>query len=217
MQLFLDTANVEEVRTAAGWGVISGVTTNPSLVAKEGKDFREVVKEICAIVKGPTSAEVTVMETEAMIRQAKEISQWDNHVVIKLPLTENGIAACKELSAAGIKTNVTLCFSVNQAILAANAGATYVSPFVGRLDDIKEDGMALVADIRKAYDNYDYKTKLLAASIRSAEHARKAALVGADAATVPFKVLREMFRHPLTDAGIEKFAADWAKMPPSKS
>ena len=212
MELFIDTANIEEVKTAAKWGVISGVTTNPSLVAKEGKDFKTVVKEIASIIKGPTSAEVTALTTDEMVKQGKDFATWDKNIIIKLPLNEAGIAACRQLTDAGIKTNVTLCFSANQALLAALAGATYVSPFIGRLDDISEDGLALIGDIRKIYDNYGYKTKIIAASVRHPYHVYKSALLGADVATVPFKVLQQMFKHPLTDAGITKFMADWNSM-----
>lgn len=216
MKIFLDTANIEEVKKANSWGVIAGVTTNPSLVAKEGRDFKQVVKEIAGIVNGPTSAEVTTLTAKEMIEQGTQIATWDKNVVVKLPLNEEGITACKALSQKGIKTNVTLCFSTNQAILAALAGATYVSPFVGRLDDINEDGMQLIRDIRKVYDNYDYKTQVLAASIRHPVHVTQAALAGADVATMPFKVLSQMFRHPLTDAGLAKFMEDWTKAAPAK-
>ena len=211
MKLFLDTANVEEVRQGVKWGVISGVTTNPSLVVKEGRDFKTVVKEIAAIVKGPTSAEVTTLTADEMIMQGHDIASWDENVVVKLPLNEAGIEACKALSDAGVKTNVTLCFSANQAMLAALAGATYVSPFVGRLDDINEDGMQLIADIRAIFNNYGYKTQLLSASIRHPNHVYRSAMLGADVATVPFKVLSQLFRHPLTDAGLAKFMEDWKK------
>ncbi len=209
MKIFLDTASVEEVKLGVSWGVVHGVTTNPSLVAKEGRDFKQVVKEICSIVKGPTSAEVTTLTADEMIKQGTDIASWDKHVVVKVPLTEAGIAACKALSGSGVKVNVTLCFSANQALLAAHAGAEYVSPFVGRLDDINEDGMQLIEDIRTVYDNYGFKTQLLAASIRHPNHVFQSALAGADAATVPFKVLQQMFRHPLTDSGLAKFMDDW--------
>jgi len=212
MKLFIDTANIEEIRAAARWGIISGVTTNPSLIAKEGKDFKEVVGEICKLIDGPISAEVTALAAPEMIKQGKEIANWHKNIVIKLPLNEEGIMACKALSDAGVKTNVTLCFSANQAILAALAGATYVSPFIGRLDDINEDGMQLIADIRRVYNNYGCKTQILAASIRHPVHVLKAALLGADVATVPFKVLQQMFKHPLTDAGLKKFMEDWEKL-----
>ncbi|MFA5246908.1 MAG: fructose-6-phosphate aldolase [Candidatus Micrarchaeia archaeon] len=212
MKLFIDTANIEEIKIASRWGVIAGVTTNPSLIAKEGKDFKEVVGDICKLIDCPISAEVTALTAPEMIKQGKEISKWHKNIVIKIPLNEEGIIACKALSDAQIKTNVTLCFSANQAILAALAGATYVSPFIGRLDDINEDGMQLIADIRQIYSNYGYKTQILAASIRHPVHITKSALLGADVATVPFKVLQMMFKHPLTDAGLKKFMEDWEKL-----
>jgi len=212
MKLFVDTANIEEIKAAARWGVIAGVTTNPSLIAKEGKDFKTVVAEICQLIDGPISAEVTALDSAGMITQGKEIAKWHKNIVIKIPLTEEGIVACKALSDAGIKTNVTLCFSANQAIMAALAGATYVSPFIGRLDDINEDGMQLIADIRQIYTNYGYKTQILAASIRHPVHITKSALLGADVATVPYKVLQMMFKHPLTDSGLKKFMEDWEKL-----
>jgi len=212
MKLFIDTANIEEIKAAARWGVLAGVTTNPSLIAKEGKDFKTVVGEICQLIDGPISAEVTALDSAGMITQGKEIAKWHKNIVIKMPLTEEGIIACKALSDAGIKTNVTLCFSANQAIMAALAGATYVSPFIGRLDDINEDGMQLIADIRQIYTNYGYKTQILAASIRHPVHITKSALLGADVATVPYKVLLMMFKHPLTDSGLAKFMADWEKL-----
>jgi transaldolase len=212
MKLFIDTANIEEIRQASRWGVIAGVTTNPSLIAKEGRDFRTVVGEICKLIDGPISAEVTSLTSSQMIAEGEKIAKWHKNIVIKIPLNEEGIIACKALSGAGIKTNVTLCFSANQAMMAALAGATYVSPFIGRLDDINEDGMQLIADIRQIYNNYGYKTQILAASIRHPVHVTKSALLGADVATVPFKVLQQMFRHPLTDAGLKKFMEDWEKM-----
>ncbi|MFA6329783.1 MAG: fructose-6-phosphate aldolase [Candidatus Micrarchaeia archaeon] len=212
MKLFIDTANIEEIKAASRWGVIAGVTTNPSLIAKEGKDFKEVVGEICKLIDGPISAEVTALTAPEMIKQGKEIAKWHKNIVIKIPLNEEGIIACKALSDAGIKTNVTLCFSANQAMLAALAGATYVSPFIGRLDDINEDGMQLIADIRQIYTNYGYKTQILAASIRHPVHITKSALLGADVATVPYKVLLMMFKHPLTDSGLKKFMEDWEKL-----
>lgn len=211
MKLFIDTANVEEVREAASWGVLSGVTTNPSLVAKEGKDFREVVTEIASIVDGPISAEVISLEAGEMVREAREIAKWHPNIVIKLPLTPDGLKATSILSKEGISTNLTLVFSANQALLAARAGATYVSPFVGRVDDISFDGVELVADIAEIFEIHDITTEIIAASIRHPVHVIQAAKAGADIATVPFKVLQQMVRHPLTDAGIQRFLDDWRK------
>ncbi len=211
MQIFLDSANLEEIRNAARMGVLSGVTTNPSLMAKEkGADFRETIQEICALVDGPISAEVTSLETEAMVGEALELAQWSDNVVIKLPITSAGLGAARQLTNRGIKTNLTLCFSANQAVLAAAAGATFVSPFIGRLDDISEDGMALVRDIVQIYRNYGTATKIIAASIRHPLHAMQAAKAGADIATIPYKVLMQMVEHPLTKSGLDRFMADWA-------
>lgn len=209
MRFFIDTANIEQIRAAAAMGVISGVTTNPSLVAKEGRNFREVIDEICSIVDGPVSAEVISLEASEMIREAEEIAKWSKNVVIKVPMTADGLAATKALSKMGIPTNVTLVFSSNQALLAARAGATYVSPFVGRLDDISEDGMALVSEISAIFDIHSIDTEIIAASIRHPLHVTRAALAGADIATVPYSVIMQMVKHPLTDAGIAKFLADW--------
>lgn len=209
MKFFLDTADVEEIRTAASIGIIDGVTTNPSLIAKSGRKFEEVVKEIADIVDGPISAEVTALDTEGMLEQAKPLINIHKNITIKVPMTEAGIAACVRLRQQGVKVNVTLVFTANQALLAAKAGATFVSPFIGRLDDIGEDGMNLIADIRTVFDNYEFDTQILAASIRSVEHVRKAALIGADVATMPTTVFHELFAHHLTDAGIKKFLADW--------
>ncbi len=211
MKLFLDTANVEEIKEIASWGVLNGVTTNPSLVAKEGIDFKTRVKEICKIVDGPVSAEVVTEDAEEMISQGKDIATWASNVMVKVPLTPAGIRACKVLSEEGIKVNVTLCFSVNQAILAAKAGATFVSPFVGRLDDINQDGNELIAQISEVFDIYDFDTEVLAASIRHPIHVTQAALAGADICTMPFKIFKQLVSHPLTDQGIEKFMADWKK------
>lgn len=211
MRIFLDTANLEEIRQGARMGVISGVTTNPTLMAKEkGADFRETIQEICSLVDGPISAEVTALDTAGMLAQAHDLAKWGENVVIKLPITPDGLAAAKALSAEGIKTNLTLCFSANQAILAAAAGATFVSPFVGRLDDIGEVGMDLVRDIVQIYRNYDIPTQVIAASIRHPVHVTEAARAGAHIATVPFKVLQQMVEHPLTKIGIDRFLADWA-------
>ncbi|MDH4101359.1 MAG: fructose-6-phosphate aldolase [Nitrospirota bacterium] len=209
MKLFIDTANIKEIKEAASWGVIRGVTTNPSLVAKEGRDFREVVNEICSIVDGPISAEVVSLDAEGMLKEAREIVKWHKNIVIKLPLTEQGIKACSALTKEGIKTNVTLCFSANQALMAALAGATYVSPFIGRLDDVGQDGLALIAEIVQIFENYGFGTEIITASVRHPLHVTEAAKLGSHIATVPFKILQQMFKHPLTDVGIEKFLADW--------
>src|SRR5690606_9466577 len=191
--------------------LVDGVTTNPSLIAKSGRDFREVVADICALVPGPVSAEVTALEAGKMVAEGKSLAKIAGNVTVKLPLTLDGLIACKALTSEGIKTNVTLCFSANQALLAAKAGATFISPFIGRLDDINIDGMELIADIRAIYDNYEFNTEILAASIRSANHVRQAAIIGADVATVPPAVLKELVKHPLTDKGLDAFLSDWAK------
>ncbi|MCB2113733.1 MAG: fructose-6-phosphate aldolase [Parvularculaceae bacterium] len=211
MKFFVDTAEVSEIKALMPTGLVDGVTTNPTLVAKSGRDFREMIAEVCALVPGPVSAEVTALETEAMIEEGTSLAKIARNIVVKLPLTMNGIAACKALTDVGIKTNVTLCFSANQALLAAKAGATFVSPFIGRLDDIGEDGMQLIRDIRMIYDNYGFRTEILAASIRSPMHMRESALAGADVATAPPTVIRALASHPLTDKGLEAFLADWAK------
>ena len=210
MLFFLDTANLEELKKAASWGVLSGVTTNPSLVSKEGKvQFADHIREITGIVDGPVSAEVVSLDTEGMIREARELAAISPNVVIKIPMTPEGMGAVRALSEEGIAVNVTLIFSPQQALLAAAAGAAYVSPFVGRLDDIGEDGVGLVADIAEMFAMQDISTKVLAASIRHPAHVSQCALAGADVATVPFKVLEKMFHHPLTEKGMEKFLADW--------
>lgn len=209
MRFFLDTANIEEIRVAHSWGVISGVTTNPSLVAKEGRVFKDVIKEICSIVDGPVSAEVIALEADAMVREARELASWADNVVIKIPMTPEGLRAVSVLSSEGIDTNVTLVFSPTQALLAARAGASYVSPFVGRLDDISSDGIKLVADIAEIYAIHGIDTEIIAASIRHPMHVIEAAKAGAHIATVPFPVLKSMAAHPLTDKGIERFLADW--------
>jgi transaldolase len=211
LRLFIDSANIEEVRQAAEMGIISGVTTNPSLVAREGRDFRHVVMEICSLVDGPVSAEVISLDAPGMVEEAVDIAAWSPNVVIKVPMTVEGLKAVRELSAKGIKTNVTLVFSSNQALLAARAGATYVSPFVGRLDDISSDGCGVVAEIAAIFDMHDIDTQIIAASIRHPLHVTKAALAGADIATVPYAVLLQMVKHPLTDAGVARFIADWEK------
>jgi transaldolase len=212
MKFFVDTADVNEIKELAGMGILDGVTTNPSLIAKSGRDFKEVVKEICGITKGPVSAEVTATDSAQMLKEGKVLAKIASNVVVKLPLTWDGLKACSKLTAEGIKTNVTLCFSANQALLAAKAGATYVSPFVGRLDDISEDGMQLIADICTIFSNYDaLKTEVLVASVRSPMHVHHAALLGAHVATVPPAVLKQLVRHPLTDKGLAAFLEDWKK------
>lgn len=214
MKFFIDTANIKEIREAADMGILDGVTTNPSLLAKEGagKGFKETIQEICDIVQGPVSVEVTSTEKSGMLREADEFSKWSKHVVIKLPTTKEGLKACKELAGRGIKTNLTLCFSANQALMVAKAGATYVSPFLGRLDDIGHNGMDLIKQVVTIYKNYDYKTQVLAASLRHPLHVIDAALAGAHVGTIPFKVLDMMIKHPLTDKGIETFLKDWEKV-----
>jgi transaldolase len=213
MKFFLDTANVEEIRDAAALGVLDGVTTNPTLMSKEKRgDYKDMLKEICDIVQGPVSAEVVTEECEEMIRQARDLSRISEHIVIKIPMIPEGMKAVKRLSAEDIKTNVTLCFSANQALIAAKAGATYISPFVGRLDDIGMDGMGIVADIIAIYENYAFSTQVLVASIRHTQHALESAKMGADVATIPYKVLMQMFKHSLTDVGIENFNRDWEKV-----
>ncbi len=212
MKFFVDTADVDEIRDLAETGLVDGVTTNPSLIAKSGRDFTEVVQEICGIVEGPVSAEVTATEAGAMVEEARKLTEIAANVAIKVPLTWDGLKACRALTQAGTMVNVTLCFSANQALLAAKAGATFVSPFIGRLDDIGEDGIALIRDIRAIYDNYDaLTTQILAASIRGDDHVRQSALAGADVATVPPAVLRGLSEHPLTDKGLAAFLADWEK------
>lgn len=212
MKLFIDTANVDEIRKANDLGVICGVTTNPSLIAKEGRDFVEVVKEITSIVDGPISAEVISLEADAMVKEALELYETINNknLVIKIPMCAEGLKATKQLSAKGIKTNVTLIFSTAQALLAAKAGATYVSPFVGRLDDIGYEGIELVEDIAKIFRLYGIKTEIISASIRTSNHVVEVARVGSDIATVPYKIIESMIKHPMTDNGIQRFLADWA-------
>ena len=209
MKIFIDTANVEEIRAAAELGVICGVTTNPSLIAREGKVFEKVIKEITTIVDGPISAEVVAPDAEGMVAEAKELAKIHKNIVIKIPMTLEGLKATKQLTAFGIKTNVTLIFSATQALLAARAGATYVSPFVGRLDDISDSGIDLVADIAEIFAIHGIETEIIAASIRGPQDAVQSALAGAHIATIPYKVICQMIKHPLTDAGIAKFEADW--------
>ena len=211
MRFFIDTANVEDIKKANDMGVICGVTTNPSLIAKEGRDFKEVIKEITSIVDGPISGEVkaTTVDAEGMIREGREIAAIHPNMVVKIPMTVEGLKAVKVLSAEGIKTNVTLIFTANQALLAAEAGATYVSPFLGRLDDINQPGIELVRTIAEIFAVYGYETEIIAASVRNPIHVTDCALAGADIATVPYKVIEQMTKHPLTDQGIEKFQADY--------
>lgn len=211
MKFFADTAVIEEIIELNEYGLLDGVTTNPSLIAKSGRDFKEVIAEICDVIDGPVSAEVASMDFETMKAEGEHLAKIAPNVVVKLPLTLDGLKACQYFSANNIKTNVTLCFSANQALLAAKAGATYISPFIGRLDDINLDGMALVQDIRKIYDNYGFKTEILAASIRSANHVKDVALAGADVATAPASVIKNLVKHPLTDSGLKQFTIDWEK------
>lgn len=212
MQFFLDSANMDEINQAWNMGVIAGVTTNPSLVAKEGKDFHTLLKELVQVVDGPISAEVIALDTEGMLKEARELAKMHKNIVVKIPMTEEGLKAVKVLNQEGIHTNVTLIFTGVQALLAARAGATYVSPFLGRLDDIGENGLDLVDEICDIFGVHAIETKVIAASIRNPIHVIEAARLGADFATVPFKVLRQLFKHPLTDAGIEKFLEDWKKL-----
>jgi len=209
MKFFVDTAEVEAIRTLLPSGLVDGVTTNPSLIAKSGRNIEEVIKEICTLTDGPVSAEVVALDRDGMIEQGKRVAEWAENICVKLPLTWAGLEACNALSEQGIDTNVTLCFSANQALLAAKAGATFISPFIGRLDDIGEDGCDLIAEIRIMYDNYGFETEILAASIRSLEHMKNCALIGADVATAPPKVIRDMINHELTDKGLKAFLKDW--------
>ncbi len=211
MKFFIDSADISEIRSAQLRGWVDGVTTNPSLVAKTGLPFFEVIKSICKEVSGPVSAEVIGLEADQMLKEGLELAKLADNVVVKIPMTENGMIAVKKLTAEGIKTNVTLCFSTMQALLAAKAGASMVSPFVGRLDDVGQNGMDLIADIVQMYQNYDFSTEVLVASIRSPMHIQHAGLIGADIATIPFKVMQQMTHHPLTDKGIKSFLEDWAK------
>ncbi|GAA4766930.1 fructose-6-phosphate aldolase [Stakelama sediminis] len=211
MKFFVDTADTKEIRELADTGLVDGVTTNPSLVQKSGREFLDVVKEICSIVPGPVSAEVVALDHEGMMKEAEVLRKIADNVTIKVPLTIDGLKTCKALTEDGTMVNVTLCFSANQALLAAKAGATFISPFVGRLDDIGQDGMDLIADIRLIYDNYDYDTEILVASIRHPLHVLQAAKIGGDVMTAPPKVIKQLFNHPLTDKGLESFLADWKK------
>ena len=211
MKFFADTADIKELKEIQEMGLLDGVTTNPSLIAKSGKDFKSTIAEICGFCDGPVSAEVAALDYDGMMREGNILRAIAKNVTVKVPLTVDGLRACKSLSSDGTMVNVTLCFSVNQALLAAKAGATFISPFVGRLDDINLDGMELIAEIRQVYDNYGFDTNILAASIRTANHIKEAALIGADYATAPPAVLKSLVKHPLTDKGIESFMADWAK------
>ena len=212
MEFFLDTAEVKVIKKLSETGLVDGITTNPSLIAKSGKDFLKTLKEITKIIKGPISAEVTALDSKGMVQEAKKLSQISKNIVIKLPLTEEGLKTCKFLSKKKIKTNVTLCFSAAQALLAAKCGATYISPFVGRLDDIGENGMSLIQDIKSIYMNYsNLKTKILVASVRTTEHVIQAAIIGADVVTLPPATLKELSKHPLTDKGLDAFLKDWKK------
>ena len=215
MDFFIDTAHIEEIREAKAMGILDGVTTNPSLIAKTGKPFRTVIEEICGEVDGPVSVEVVSTETRGMVKEAKELVRISENIVVKIPITPDGLKALKALSQEGIQTNCTLIFSPIQALLAAKAGATYASPFVGRLDDISQDGMALVEQVLQIYDQYEMETRVIVASVRNPTHVLRAALMGADVVTVPFQVLRKLAQHPLTDIGLKKFLDDWAKVPSS--
>lgn len=211
MKFFIDTANIDEIKRGVEMGMVDGVTTNPSLVAREDKPFVEILKEICEIVDGPVSAEVVSLDAEGMVKEAKELAALSDNIVIKIPMIVEGLKAVKTLTAEGIKTNVTLIFSSAQALLAAKAGASYVSPFVGRLDDISHQGMDLVSDIMTVFQNYGYDTEVIVASIRNPLHVMDSALIGADIATIPLKVIEQLAKHPLTDIGMENFLADWEK------
>lgn len=213
MKIFIDTANVKEIKEATSLGLIDGVTTNPTLIAKEGRNPQELLKEICSLVSGPVSAEVISLDAQEMVSEARQLIKIAKNIVIKIPLTKEGLKAVKILSAEGIKTNVTLCFSAAQALLAAKAGATYISPFIGRLDDIAKEGMDLIVDIKKIYANYNFSTQIIVASVRNPMHVVNAALTGADIATIPFLVIEQLVKHPLTDIGISRFLEDYKKVP----
>ena len=212
MKIFLDTANVEEIKEGASWGIVDGVTTNPSLIAKEGRDFETVIKEICELIDGPVNAEVVGLKTEEMVAEGRKLREIHNNVCVKIPMTVDGIKAVKVLSGEGTMTNVTLIFSSLQALLAAKAGASFVSPFVGRIDDIGGVGMDLISEIGQIYDNYGYETEIIVASVRNPTHVIDSALYGADIVTLPMKVLKQMAKHPLTDIGLENFLKDWESM-----
>lgn len=209
MQFFIDTANLDEIKEAQSMGVLDGVTTNPSLLSKEEGEFEEIIRAICEVVDGPVSAEVVSTDVEGMVREARQNAAIHEQVVVKIPITLDGVKAVKVCSAEGIRTNVTLCFSPSQALMAAKAGASYISPFIGRLDDLGQDGMELIHSIRQIYNNYGYETQVLAASLRSPKHLVECALAGADVATIPPDVLKKLLTHPLTDSGLERFLSDW--------
>ena len=211
MQFFADTAEIEDIKKLHAMGLLDGITTNPSLIAKSGRQFKEVIKEICGVVPGPVSAEVASVDYDTMMQEAHVLAKLADNVVVKVPLTVDGLKATRELAIRGCQINVTLCFSAAQALLAAKAGATYISPFIGRLDDQGADGMELIREIRAIYDNYDFDTEILAASIRTPAHVRDAAIAGADCATIPTDVFKALFKHPLTERGLEQFMSDWAK------
>jgi len=213
MKIFIDTANVKEIKEAASLGVIDGVTTNPTLIAKENRRGEDILKDICACVSGPVSAEVISLDSQGMAIEARQLSKIAKNIVVKIPLTKEGLKAVQILSKEGVKTNVTLCFSPSQALLVAKAGADYVSPFIGRLDDISQTGMDLIADIKQIYANYKFKTQIIVASVRNPLHVVQAALLGADIATIPFTVIEQLIKHPLTDLGIQRFLEDYKKIP----
>ncbi|MDD2927439.1 MAG: fructose-6-phosphate aldolase [Candidatus Omnitrophica bacterium] len=213
MKIFIDTANVQEIKEAVSLGIIDGVTTNPTLIAKEARPAGELLREICSLVSGPVSAEVISLDSDGMEEEARALTKIAKNIVVKIPLTKDGIKAVKVLSGEGVKTNVTLCFSANQALLVAKAGAGYVSPFIGRLDDISQPGMDLIRSIKTIYNNYGFKTEIIVASVRNPVHVRDAALIGADIATIPFKVIEQLIKHPLTDIGIQRFIEDYRKIP----
>ncbi|MEK5175405.1 fructose-6-phosphate aldolase [Heyndrickxia sp. FSL K6-6286] len=213
MEFFLDTANIDEIKRIIRLGLVDGITTNPTIIAKENRDFEEVIKEICSLVAGPVSAEVIGLTVSEMVKEAREVATWAPNVVVKIPMTEAGIEAVHILSKEGIKTNVTLIFSVAQGLMAAKAGATYISPFVGRIDDMGEDGIVLIQKLKQALNNYHYESKIITASIRTIGHLEKAAIAGADIATIPGTLLPKLWEHPLTDKGIKQFLDDWKKVP----
>ncbi|TFG56345.1 MAG: fructose-6-phosphate aldolase [Methanomassiliicoccus sp.] len=212
MKIFIDTANIEQIREVNSWGILDGVTTNPSLIARENKDFATIVNEICEVVDGPISVEVISLKSEGMFSEGMKLAAVNDNIVVKVPMTEEGLKATKLLANEGVAVNMTLIFSANQALLAAKAGARYVSPFVGRLDDVGQDGMSLISEIMDILDNYDYDTEIIVASVRDPMHVTRAARMGAHVATIPFDVLKKMFKHPLTDIGIERFLKDWEKV-----
>lgn len=211
MKIFIDSGDTNEIREAQSMGLVDGVTTNPSLAAKSGKPFKQLILEICEIVDGPISAEVVSLKADEMVKEGKDIASWHKNIIVKVPLIPEGLKAVRQFTEMGIKTNVTLCFNANQALLAAKAGATYVSPFVGRLDDISTDGMQLIRDIRQIYDNFGFETQILTASARTPVHFMEAAKIGSDVITAPWSVLQAIIKHPLTDSGLKKFLEDWEK------